>query len=217
MGTLPDPIIAERLGLGPTTITRRRLELGIEPWQNGLPVEWTTGMLNLLGNVPDRQIAIEYEINPTTVKMKRLELGIPPFGKKHLDPIPDLPADVLNLAGSVPDKKLADNYGVSRSAIRSYRLQEQIPIAPYVQESQHKWTKRDEGHLGTMSDGDVARKLGLPKAMVSYRRRKLGIAPKRHAKTLGIPCLSDHGPWPAMASHGNQQKHLQKHAQTSRK
>jgi len=47
------------------------------------------------------------------------------------------------------------------------------------------------------------------------RIQDLGFEPDSNPGSQ-IPC-SGHGPWPAMASHGNQQKHLQKHAQTSRK
>jgi len=177
LGTQPDPVLAERWDVAPSVLTRYRNELGIPPFQNGKPVEWTTGMLNLLGEVPDTKLAAEYEISYSAVRIKRIWEGIKPYNKEHMDPEPDLPLDVTHKIGKVPDAKLARMFGVSRFKIQIYRALHKIPLAEYEKPTLHRWTAKEDKLLGTMSDRRVAVQLGVPYYQVFYRRRKLGIAP----------------------------------------
>jgi len=177
LGTVSDAVLAKRWGVSNGTVTRLRNSLGIAPLVENKETQWTTGMLNLLGEIPDGTLAREYEIAPMGVKIKRIEMGILPFGKKHMDPEPELPNQVVRLIGKIPDKHISDQFKVARSKIRIYRALHKIPQAEYEHPSTHEWTDTDDALLGTMSDGNVARQLNIPAGQVHYRRIALGIAP----------------------------------------
>ena len=170
-------MLADRWNVSPGAVARLRTSLGIEPFQQGKELEWTKGMLNLLGEVPDGTLAREYEVSPASVKIKRIEMGILPFGKKTMDPEPDLPKKVIEKIGKIPDKQLSDQFGVARRHIRIYRALNKIPPAEYEIPLLHTWSKAEEALLGTMSDGNVARRLQIPTTQVSHHRKSLGIAP----------------------------------------
>ena len=184
LGTIPDTILADRWGCTPGTVTRYRQRRGIPAFRPIKETEWTIHMLDLLGELPDSVIAREYEISNASVKIKRIEMGVLPYGKQTMDPEPDLPKAVIRQIGTVPDKQLSDRYGVQRLHIRVYRALHQIPAADYTPPTLHDWSAKDEEILGTMSDGDVARKLQVPRTQVSHRRKQLGIAPFDRKKTV---------------------------------
>lgn len=177
LGTVPDTVLAERWNVTAGTVTRLRISFGIAPFQQGGELEWTVGMLNLLGEIPDGTLAREYEISPFSVKLKRIELGILPFGKTTMDPEPELPKRMVELIGQIPDKHLSDQFGVHRRHIQLYRALHKIPLADYQKPVLHAWTAAEEALLGTISDGNVARRLQIPATQVSHHRKTLGIAP----------------------------------------
>ncbi|MFN7892588.1 MAG: hypothetical protein ACK5OC_19985, partial [Pirellula sp.] len=158
LGTVPDTRLAQLWGVSSGTVTRHRKSLGIDPFRPGAELEWTTGMLNQLGELPDGAIAREYGVSFICVKVKRISLGIPPFGKTAMDPEPDFPSHVRSMIGKIPDKQLSDQFGVSRAHIQIYRALHGIPLAEYQKPLLHAWTKEEEALLGTISDGDVARR-----------------------------------------------------------
>ena len=176
LGKSSDVFLAKRWGVDPTRLTVLRNKLGIAPFQNCDAVDWTKQMLNMLGEVPDGRLAREYGISHNVVKLKRIEQGIFPFGKTEMDPVPEFPDEVIELIGKVPDKRIADQYSVSRNAIRLYRTIHKIELAEYIQPTEHEWTESQLALLGTMSDGNVARKIGIPREQVHHKRRTLGIA-----------------------------------------
>jgi hypothetical protein len=177
LGKVPDALLASRWGVSGGTVTRLRNSLGIAPFVENKEIEWTTGMLNLLGEISDRALAREYEMAQLGVKIKRIEMGILPFGKKHMDPEPELPRQVVRLIGKIPDKQISDKFKASRANIRIYRALHKIPPADYEPPSNHEWTSEDDALLGTISDGIVARRLKITTWQVHYRRIALGIAP----------------------------------------
>ena len=184
LGTQPDTVIAERLNMDPTCVTRHRNSLGIAPFRRGGPVEWTPGMLRLLGEVPDSVLAKEYEISNASVKIRRIELGIPPYGSNEMDSAPELPLDVIEQLGKQTDQRLAEIYGVSRRQLRVYRALHKIPTKPIEPKPLHKWTKAEDALLGTNSDRRVAAEIGVTPGQVAIRRRKLGIP--AHGKDVTI-------------------------------
>ena len=62
LGKVPDALLASRWGVSGGTVARLRNSLGIPPFVENKEIEWTTGMLNLLGEIPDGRLAREYEI-----------------------------------------------------------------------------------------------------------------------------------------------------------
>ena len=176
IGTMHDTELAEKLRIAHSTVTYRRIQLGKVALRPTAHVDWTDGLLNLLGQVSDAEVAREYEISPTTVKLKRLELGIPQVNKDHIEE-PELPADVIAQVGKIPDQHLAEVYSVSRLRIREYRAIHHIAAVTWKTPTKFKWGKKHDRLLGTMSDGTLGRKLGIPQAQVRNRRVRLGIPP----------------------------------------
>lgn len=175
LGTMPDTVIAERLDLTPSTVTKYRQSLGIESFRKGGDVEWTPGMLRLLGDVPDGTLAREYGISHSSVKIRRIEEGIYPYGQTAMDPDPVLPLDVIELIGKETDQRLFQVYGVARQKIRLYRALHGIQAAPPPDRFIHHWTQEDEQLLGTNSDRRVAAQIGVTPMQAMYRRTQLGI------------------------------------------
>ncbi len=177
LGTQPDPVIAERLNLEPSTVTRRRHALEIDSFIHNQPIEWTRGMIDLLGEVPDSHLSAEYEISAGPVKIKRIEEGIPPYRSRWMDPEPDLPSAAIRLIGKIPDKQIADKFNILRYHIRVYRALHGIPVVEYERPTAFHWNKTHEALLGTMSDRKVAIQLGIPVDQVHHRRKTLDIPP----------------------------------------
>ena len=177
LGKSSDAFLARRWGVTPGTVTVRRQKLGIEPFVQNQEIQWTKWMIEQLGQVPDGRLAREYEISDMVVKIKRIEMGIFPFGKSEMDRSPELPKEVIDLIGKVPDKQISDQFNVSRQSIRVYRALNAIPLAKYVVPTDHPWQEHETAMLGTISDGALARKLGITPEQVCYRRRSLGISP----------------------------------------
>ncbi|HMP80407.1 MAG TPA: hypothetical protein PKD54_13215, partial [Pirellulaceae bacterium] len=171
LGTTFDTTLAKRWGVTAGTVTRLRQKLDIEAFRPVQDIEWTRGMLDLLGEVSDAELAREYELSRNTVKIKRIELGIFPYRKRRMDPEPDLPRRVTELLGKIPDKQISDRYKVNRFKLRVYRALHKIPAAEYAPPPLHRWSSQDDALLGTMSDAAVARKLGIPPPQVHHRRR----------------------------------------------
>lgn len=177
LGKSSDTFLAKRWGVGPASVARARHKLGIEPHTENREIDWTKTLLGMLGEVPDGTVAREYGLSAFCVKIKRIQMGILPFGKSEMDPEPELPQELIDELGNVPDKHLSDQYGVSRSKIRLYRTLHAISLAEYTPPTEHSWSEVELALLGTMSDGAVARKIGIPAVQVCHHRRKLGIAP----------------------------------------
>ncbi|TWT56327.1 hypothetical protein [Allorhodopirellula solitaria] len=175
LGTEPDTVIAHQLDLTPSIVTNHRNALEIEPYRRGGEVEWTPGMLRMLGDVPDGTLAREYGVAHSAVKLRRIEEGIPPFGRATMDPDPELPLDVIELVGKETDQRLSKTYGVARYKIRIYRALHGIDQAPPMDRFAHHWTEQDDQLLGTASDRRVAAKIGVRPQQVMYRRVQLGI------------------------------------------
>ena len=175
LGTQPDTVIADRLDIDACVVTVHRNHLGIAPFRRGGPVQWTEGMLRLLGDVADGTLGKEYEVSYASVKIRRIEEGIPPYGQEEMDVEPVLPLAVIDQIGNVPDNALAEIHNVSRLNIRIYRALHGIPLAPYHPAERRVWKKNEDKLLGTMSDGRVAARIGATTGQVMLRRKRLNI------------------------------------------
>jgi hypothetical protein len=70
---------------------------------------------------------------------------------------------------------LAQIFGVSRLRIRAYRKLHGIAAVKVPTSTKFRWTKQEDRLLGTMSDRDLARQLGIPGHQVRHRRVQRGI------------------------------------------
>jgi hypothetical protein len=82
------------------------------------------------------------------------------------------------LLGTMPDLKLAKLLKRNKTTIRERRLKLGVPSfrrhAPFT--PSREWTPADDALLGTMTDPELATRLGCTWRMVYNRRVKLGVA-----------------------------------------
>jgi hypothetical protein len=126
----------------------------------------------LLGTKSDRQLAKDYNISQATVFRLRAQYGIPPYCK-----VKDIPKECLDSLGKIPDSTLSKTYNISEYYLKKARKELGIGEAKRSYKRKVTLTKDQVALLGTMSDQQVADKLGLIKSMVTRRRRELGIPP----------------------------------------
>jgi DNA-binding CsgD family transcriptional regulator len=185
LGSMSDKKVAQRLGLSPAPVTRKRQALGIAPW--GSPprlVEWTAEMLGLLGTVRDSEFARRFGVSENSVLEKRQTLGIDPYSPRH--PWTEMEVALL---GTMPDPQVAQRVGVSVPAVRTQRRSR--GIAPLGgRRERHIWTADEKARLGSVPDALLARELGLTREVVTARRLGLGIRPCKRDR----PPSSIHGP-----------------------
>ena len=81
LGVLPDPVIAERLGVSKQRVHQKRISLGIPAVRTTHAAVWTEKRLTQLGTQPDDALAESWGFGGSTVRRKRWALGIPAFRK----------------------------------------------------------------------------------------------------------------------------------------
>lgn len=175
LGTMHDTELARQLTIKHSTVTYRRLCLGIEPYRTGGRIDWTDEMIRSLGTLPDNHIAAYFEIAPSSVKLKRLILNIPPNGSDEPEKLPQIPIRLWNKLGKVADTELEKQYNIPRRYLRVIRAINDIPTAPRIFPTKFSWDNGSEKLLGTMSDANVARKLNIAASQIRYRRQILNI------------------------------------------
>jgi len=119
LGTKPDRMLAEDLGVGYGVVNRRRRGLNIPSYKD---VKVTTPWhkyLHLLGKMSDPDLAEIIGISPNTVQAKRKDLNIPPFTPQK--PRYEYPDELITLMGKLPDTDLSEMFGIPYSAINQKR------------------------------------------------------------------------------------------------
>jgi hypothetical protein len=174
LGKVPDTVLADELGVRPTTVASERKRRGIAPFHHGPWVVWSAEMISFLGSAGDRQVAAELGIGMHSVTHKRLSLGIPAANPQKHRRFRWRPRHDA-LLGTAPDSEVAHRLGIS--AITVLRRRHSLAIAPYLEALKaFPWTKAQIRALGTKSDAALARRFGLDSETVRAKRRQLGIA-----------------------------------------
>ena len=130
-------------------------------------------MLADLPVLPNRAFQRKHHISWNVVAAKRRELGVPPPPppKKHGPPFTDR---MIGLLGKRTDGKLARNFKLNPWQIAAKRHELGIPSC---RESQRRmWSAEKIALLGTMSDCELARRMGLSCSLVRWIRIKHGRA-----------------------------------------
>lgn len=150
LGTMSDLELAEKSGIHPNVIMRRRHALGIPVYkgpqrpQRRSPkppkviklrrIVWTDEALAMLGKCPDSEIALFVGCSPSTVSEKRHKLSIPICSDiKSIPPNmggwnkKTLPQEIVNQIGKMPDTQLAQIAGVDKTTIRRLRHKMGVP------------------------------------------------------------------------------------------
>lgn len=182
LGTVPDRVVAEQLGVSTSIVTSYRTRLGIPSWgmrQRQSRNERIRALLadpirQRLGTVPDKQLAEETGVPLTRISSLRVSLGIPPAQI----PVDWTPERIARL-GTVPDRVLAQEIGIQIARVRAKRTA--LGIAAY---DPVVWSAELLDRLGTMSDTALARKYGVPWTRIQAKRYELGIGPSHNAKPI---------------------------------
>lgn len=77
LGTMPDAVLAARLGLHASAVFFARARRGIPAYKPRPPIELTPEQIAQLGTRSDAELARRWDLATSTVRKKRLSLGIP--------------------------------------------------------------------------------------------------------------------------------------------
>ena len=126
----------------------------------------------MLGAMSDARLARRLKRSVETVRTRRAHKGIPVFNpKKHW-----WTAEDDKLLGLRPDAQVAMLLGVAVSAVKHRRQQLRILLPGQERRATHPkpWAAEDDAMLGTVSDAQVAQRLGRTVSCVKARRVRLG-------------------------------------------
>lgn len=183
LGKDSDRQIARRLGISDGTVRKKRRALGITP-----AIVWGDEQVALLGVLPDKAVAEALGTTTERAAAARLYRGIPPMEEEAQEAPPkpvklgrpqgeDWSNDVMTQLGKVPDSRIAKEAGVHLSTVAKLRKKYGIKAT----KQRRPWLPEEVALLGTLSDAEVARRIGRTKAGVTLERtnrRIRGIDPK---------------------------------------
>jgi hypothetical protein len=186
LGKMPDTVFAAQTGIPVNLVRKHRVSLEIPSFASSVSGwNWTKNELTLLGKMSDANLALLLGTTRAVVTLRRNRLGIPAHGTRT--PPRKWAAKEIALLGTQTDVSLTKRLGISLSVVRRKRMDLGIPIYSPNQ-SARPWKRRDSwsapelAMLGTMTDCDVAKKLGLNTTTVFLKRSELGIPRKDRSK-----------------------------------
>jgi Zn-dependent peptidase ImmA (M78 family) len=178
--------LAKELGVSRQRVHAKRKSLGMAPIKVIEKRRVEKAMPEIeknLGVVADYIIARENSIQHHVVKQLRQSRCINKAPIKRTSKI--WTEECISLLGNITDAELAIKMNIASAHVAQMRNKLGIPVlrADRKKSLRHKWSKKDSRLVGTMSDRDLALKLGVSVQRVAARRRKLGLAPyqvKKH-------------------------------------
>jgi len=185
LGKDTDKEVARRLEIHEVSVAVKRRQLGIasfchrRPNKNPRPdaADWSRKNLALLGKLPDERVAEIMGISRKSVMGKRKRLGIESFAVGTQFWHPWTEEEIARL-GITTDRELAEQLGIQPMCVTAKRRQ--LGIESFTKASglkaSREWTERELALLGTKTDNEVARELGLAKGIVWKKRNQLGIS-----------------------------------------
>ncbi|HTV39279.1 MAG TPA: hypothetical protein VMF08_01780 [Candidatus Sulfotelmatobacter sp.] len=191
LGTKPDAVLARQFGRTVSAVTARRCVKRIR-----LTKKWRPEDEKILGARPDRQTGLLLGRSPANIYWRRKMLGIPAKAKPRA-----WTQEETALLGVKPDAELAKLFGRTVGAVAALRMQlgrtkmdarvNVVKVAGHVAavgvpttKNAGKgaryvtWTPEEDALLGTLSDAEVAKKLGCSIMRVFRRRSLLGVKNK---------------------------------------
>lgn len=141
---------------------------------------WSKRLADLLGKMADKRLAALAGVHPQVVARERRRRSLP-ASKPRRPPI-DWTPEMIAVLGTDADRAIAAALGVDhRSVFRKRRL---LGIPPHVAPMQKEkpgfaWTPETLALLGTQSERQIAKRLGISAATVHNKRRDLGITSYR--------------------------------------
>lgn len=174
LGTATDLEIAKLFGPSKSTITKKRLSLGIPPYKDPERKKgiYTPDVISTFDIESDREISARLDISKNAVKKKRKRLSI---RKQASVTVPNLDElftpEVISQLGVISDVQIAKKLGCDSETVRSRRVK--LGIGPITTTA----TLPSEAYplLGTIPDKDIAESFNVGITTVGNKRRSLGI------------------------------------------
>ena len=170
LGVISDLNLSKKLGICSSQVRNMRLKLGIPAYQN--KTEFPAAAVKLLGVEPDSHISERFGMSAALVARERTLRGIgraPHPGRGDLA----LPKKAIKDIGWLLDTLVAKKHDVPVAAVRKYREVHGIP--PCEARDRKPLPSKAIALLGTMSDGDLARRFGGSAGLYRLRRIHAGI------------------------------------------
>lgn len=179
LGQLTDSELSEKFSLNRLNFRIHRMILGIPSAKRRKPnvnhFQWTAQLDALLGTMSDCALARKLNTSKNTVRYRRRKLNIPTYQcSKEVD------WDELKLAqlGRSTDKTLAQMWHCEVSTIKMKR--EELAIAEH--HGPRHWSEDEIALLGTLSDPELGKRIGISATAVANKRKMLGIKAKLSSK-----------------------------------
>lgn len=196
LGRVSDYELAKTLGVGSSTVHRKRQERGIPPLIEGKASKGTDYSKVPLGKLPDSEIAASLGLDPRSVADARKRRGITAYRKGYHErelsksgvTLADLYAQPL---GERPDSAIADIIGVSRSTVRWARRR--VGIERHKPKTVSEIVKSIDWSglpLGDVPDVQIGAAVGLHWQHVARVRVDMGITP-RASGGAGAPVFTN--------------------------
>ncbi len=177
LGTATDLEIANTFGTSKSTITKKRLALGIPPyeeptWARGKEI-YTAGVISTFDKESDREIAAHLGVSKNAVKKKRKRMGIRKQEGAVTQSLDNLfTPEVISMLGVSSDSAIARLLDCDSETVRAQRVKR--GIAPAIRMT--KVPSEAYALLGTMPDKEIAKAFNVGIIAVGNKRRSLGIA-----------------------------------------
>ena len=177
LGKAKDAEVAQSIGASKSTVTKKRISLGIPPYnvpKSSWGVSIYAGVSSFsFKNETDQQIAERLGVSKNAVKKKRTRLGIrkdaaiKPQSLHHL-----FTPDVISNLGVLSDSAIARLIGCDSETVRAQRIKRGIEPVIKVK----SLPKEAFALLGTIPDWLIAEQFDISVEAVRRNRRKRGIS-----------------------------------------
>jgi len=170
VGKFSDREVARRFGVSASKVRRYRRSANIPYCANP---EMPDGLIDGLASMTNYQLCRRFGVSISRISALRLKLEVPEprvEREKFQSLEPGFWTDeAVSLLGTMPDPELADRLGISRFPVKQKR--QELGIAPYRKEYP-EITAEIAAEFGVVSDGIIARRLGVSTSFVQRARKK---------------------------------------------
>lgn len=143
-----------------------------------------TDIRPLLGTMPDAELARRSGVKCSKVSRLRIAAGIPTY-----DPLAHLRRPEVEAAiGNMPDSEVVRRFNLECACgtVTQYRIKH-LKRPAFLCSERMELTQREIDMLGTDTDEEVARRIGICRDVVGVWRRRLGIPRVSRAGSLSVP------------------------------
>lgn len=170
VGKFSDREVARRFGVSASKVRRYRLKTKISYCVNPeIPDDLADGLISMT----NYQLRQKFGVSMARISELRLKLEVPEprVEREKFQPLdPGFWTDeAVSLLGTMPDPELADRLGISRFPVKQKR--KELGIAPY-RKDYPEITAEVAAEFGVVSDGIIAKRLGVSTSFVQRARKK---------------------------------------------